>query len=333
MGSPLSRVKAGEVIASVRTRLQDFTEERFPKKEILKLINECQDELQEMSGTKEEPQYRDSVIIPMSKRVDSLGGTGASYTNSTKRVIIPLSGTGITWNGDADGFDASWVGAVVTIWIGTNTSSSTELPNSPDSLSPGGQRYNTVVKSYVNSTTLELESTGYTLPATDLSGGSFNVTIQLIDNAVDSVDLAQLSNFTRIDRITSIESSLAGICIEKDEKQFKALKRYSADESPYVDDIIWMRQGDIIYFCKGANLSSYGTRILNHIRLPLKCANYNSYVDTKETMIPMLKEMILVRIFASLKLSIPPEFSATAQKLGLMKKAVEEEKVKVNQQN
>lgn len=320
--------KAGVVIASVRTRLQEFTDEKFPKKEILRVLNECVDEFHELSGTKNEPEYRDSMVIPVDKAVSSLGGTGSSYDASDKKITIPLTGTGIIWTNDESGFDDSWIGAFVVITLG-NTGGS-EVEGVGIDAPGGGQRYTSIIESVPNTTSVILEATGYTLPSSDLSGATLNISIQLLNNEVDSVDLAQLTNFKRIDKITTIESSLHE-CVELQEKDYNAVSRYDTAESPYSDTIIWKRHGDILHFNKGA-LASFGTRTMNFTRLPIFCVSYSDYVDIKDTGMKLLKDMIAVSILSTLmmKVALPQE---TVSKINNMRSAVNEEKAKLGTKN
>lgn len=319
--------KVGKVIASIRTRLAEFTDEKYPKKEILTTINDCTDEFHELSGTKNEPEYRDSMVIPVSRAVSSIGGTGASYDASDKKIVIPLTGTGIEWINDESGFDDSWIGAFVVITIG-NAVGGIENPNieAPG----GGQRYTSIVESVPNTTSVILESTGYTLPSADLSGATLNISIQLLNNEVDTIDLSQLSNFKRIDKITTIESDLHEV-VEMQEKDFNAVSRYDPAESPYGDTIIWKRHGDILHFNKGS-LTGYGTRTMNFTRLPILCVTYNDFIDIKDTGINLLKDMVALKIIATLEARglLKPN---TESRIGEMRKAVNDEKAKLGTKN
>ena len=300
-----------ELIGTIRARLKLFDQEKYAKKTLFNDIYRAICELAELSGAKNDPRYRLSQIIPVTKSVVSDGGSaGVTYTKATKTLLVPLNATNgdNVWTGDTDGFDSTWMGASVQL-----------------TFDGGAGSHSTTIATVTDATHVILTDA---VPADLEDIDVYNSTIVIASAATANiVDLSSLSMYKHIDRITVIEDSVNGLCIEMPEKDFRAIKNYAATENDYSDTVIWYRAGQWLYFCKNS-LSAYGIRTMFYIRNPYKPTAYTDIVDYPDTQMKMLIDVCVTTILQSLNVQLPQDLQSVAARLQAMRAAVNEERQK-----
>lgn len=331
MATAIGSYSYNNIIGSIRTKLKQFTDEKYPKATIKDDIYRAICELTELSGTKNEPIYRGSQIIPLAKSVQSNASAGVTYEGSTRYLTVPLASTNANnvWTNDTDGFDSSWEGADVRIEY-NDGSSGDDAPNAPntskqitigsgasDAQLVGGQPTKLLLPSGFMTGTL-------TLPTHPI----IRLTIVLSNQAVlDTINISGISDYKYIDRITAINDSVNGLCLEVPEKDFWAIKKYSSAENDYRDSVIWYRAGEYIYFNKNS-LSAYGVRTMHYTRMPIKPTTYTEYVDYPDSQTKMLIDIVVTGILQSLNVQLPQDLASVANKLQALRQATAEERAK-----
>jgi hypothetical protein len=303
------------IIGRIKTRLKLFNQEKYPKTAIFDDIYLALAESAELSGSKNDPIYRASAVIPQTKSVVSNDSAGVTWVNATKTLDVPLASTNLdnAWTGDADGFDPTWVGAAVTmnyIGIGLFQTTIAIVPSPPD----------------VTHVVLADD-----LPDDFVLAGAVNpdaTSIVMSSTAgANIVDISGIADYKFIDRITAIEDSISGLCVEMPEKDFRAIKNFVSDENDYRNDIIWYRSGGLIYFCKNS-ITSYGTRTMFYTRYPIKPTVYTEYIDFPDPMLNVLIDVVVTKILQALNVQLPQDLQSVQSKLVALRSAANEERQK-----
>jgi hypothetical protein len=315
MITPIGTIKAGSLISMVRLRLKSFTDEVFPKNRILDVMNNCLSELVEISGALKDPEYRDNAIIPQTGGFvvsDNYAGIGTGYVDNTRKLTIPVTKVGVEWQ-TVTGFDQSWEGATIHI-VYDNGQEMVTLDCIVDSIDTA----RTVV------------ITEATEPGVDILETAFySISGFTTATKTNDIDLAQLNFYKVIDKITAIEDTVNGLCIEIPQKDFISIKNEGSLGS-YTDDIIWYREGSMIHFAKGYNIANYGIRKMYYTRLPQRCTTYDDYIDLKDNLSNMLIDMVLIIVLQALKTEIPQELMSSYSKLQAMRQSNAEKITKLS---
>lgn len=123
----------------------------------------------------------------------------------------------------------------------------------------------------------------------------------------DTINMAVL-DFEKIDKITAITYGSGKPCIEKKEREFYNIKAYGSN-SNYKNEVIWHRQGTILYFLKGSSIASYGVRTIWYTRLPDKAIRFDDYIDVKDTDLNLIKNNVISSLIGD------PNFKVDLNKL------------------
>ena len=307
----IGSVTYNNFIGDIRLHLKQFTPEKYPKLKMQAAIYRQICELYEISGTKDDAIFRASQVIPLTKGVTSGGdaSTPVTYTASTRTLHVPLVDGDITWANDTDGFDSSWVGATVSL-IDPNTSA----------------KFQTTIESITGTTDVVL--TAMSPAPGNMAGDGFSISITLA-GGLSTIDISNIPDYKFINRITAIEDSVTGLCVEMPEKDFRAIKNYVADENPYKDEVIWYRHGNIIYMCKNS-IANYGTRTMYYTRFPIKPTTYTECVDYPDTQNKLLLDAVTIAILIALKVDIPQDLQGAANKIQAMRESTNENILKAN---
>ncbi|MCE1164581.1 MAG: hypothetical protein LWX07_04165 [Bacteroidetes bacterium] len=312
-----------KVINDIVDRLNAYTtvKEKFPANLMREEIYLTICEVLSMLGIATSPDYKSSFILTSSGMglvyADPVTNRPAvSYTNSTKALVIPTSGDGITWThptGMADGFNDFYAGMNFSlVWYDSEDNLHTSLGT---------------VSSVISSSSVVLSFTqddpGANIDNKKIAGFG----IQTIPTDIISLDA--YTQCKSIDKIESVVDSITGVCAEMDsEKKFYGIKKESGFGN-YDDEIIWIKQGNMLLFFKGANITNYGTRTLNYIRTPIKPSLNSEFVDIKDEYLSVVKDRVIIKAMESLagqgKLS-----DSGANALAMMKKSNLEEKQALN---
>jgi hypothetical protein len=310
MATPIGTWTFGQIISDIRTRLKTFTDEFFPKKLIRSELNRCISELHELGGTKDDPVYRTYSVLTAA---GSQGGfvalsSGCTYTNTTKSVYIPT---------------AQWVGGAFSTYI----TSATALPIGTIVifyLPAGGDNiWASTIESITDATHFILKD-AY---GSNLGTSDFQIAVLCGDTTTDSIDISGIGDYKVIDKITSIEDSVTGLCLEMSQKDFQSIKQYGS-VSNYTDDILWYREGERIHFYKGSNVTAYGTRTMYYTRMPVKGTLDADYIDVRDSNVGMIIDMVMLKVLQTVNAPIPSALAGTNEKLMIMKKSGQEELAK-----
>lgn len=325
---PLSSVTAREFIADCNQELRNYKKRDWTPKLTLKVINEIVQEFYELSGAKDDPKYRSKVVIPRIASAYSNVNAGASYTASTRLLVIPASGGGITWDG-ATAFNSSFVGAAVKINIVAEFSGSGENRGASEAAAvQPTNTYYAVVEEVVSPTTVKLTAASSSgIP--NISGSALNALVTAISEQ-DDVYIGNLDIYKGIDKIVKITYAPSGTpkpTCEVDSMEFDYIKEIPKSANNYSEEVIWYRGGAYIYMFKGGDVSSYGKREMEVLRMPVKCTSQDDYIDVSDSNIRMIKDMVQIKMLQTLKdTQLPADLAGTAGKLQEMKKANAEEK-------
>lgn len=313
MSTPLGNKQLGKLVANLQTRAGLYTEEKIPFNLIRDIMNEVVDELNGIAGTLDKEFYRESHRIPQASSVIMNYDTAASYTASTRTLIIPAAETDgtVTWSNET-AFSAIFVGASVT-WKSQMK----------------GVEYNSVIESVTNGTTVVLSNaTGYVLPAGNVAGSDIvDMIIPLNVSTADNLNIGALPIFKYIDYISSVEDSVTAEVLKiNSEKEFNMISRegiYSA----FSNSIIWTQVGDTLKFKKGSSVTSYGVRTMNIVRTPIAMSAKADYIDVRPANIGQVNDISLYRVLRAKKVTnIPQEVAMAETNLQKQKLAKQEEK-------
>ena len=332
MSTPIGSYTYNNLIGTIRLRLKMFNAEKYPKLAIRDDIYRAICELSEISGTKDDAIFRGSQIIPLSKGVTSNSTAGVYYTIATRKITVPLYATNPdnVWVNDADGFDSTWEGALVTFVYDDGSGGS----------GPNGLVQKSIYIAASPATgvcTVSSPATDLLLPVGFFTGtfGGATVAIRSLTvvmsstAAADIVDISNISDYKYLNKITAIEDSVSGPCSEMDEKSFRAIKAYVDDENVYKDEIIWYRHGSMLYFCKNS-VTAYGTRTMFYTRFPIKPTTYTEYVDYPDTQWKLLIDACVITILIALKVEVPQDLQSTVSKINAMRESTNEQIMKAN---
>lgn len=332
MPTPLSNFTYQQVIRDIRDRLNQFTDDKFPPKLIRSELYLTLTEIIEMMGIANLPEYKSSFTLvstdtglQYTKPGSSIPAT--SFTLSTMRVVIPLTGSGISWVKNT-GFNLSFVGMPFYMQYTEGTSKQctgtiSTILTDPDELDNPADGGTTAVLVFDT-----VQPGGYVVPTGNITSANL-LTFNVDTYQTDTIYLENYSEFKFIDKITSLDDSISGPCFDTvNEVRFNSLVHDRAI-SNYSDVIIYYREGNVIRFDKGTEITAYGTRKVSYIRLPIKPIANTEYVDCKDTLLTVLKEKVMLKILETLsgqgKLNQKGE-----QTLATMKQSSLEEKKALN---
>ena len=319
MADRLGTYTAGAVIATVTSRLKDYTKKSITDPLWFDIINSIVDELYELSGTKDKAEYRDRAVLSSGSiygiSKESGGSANDNYVPATRLLTLrksechqntvtgsELVGGLLVWFFDAgSGSNDSGVANITAL----NTPAGTD---------------------YVFELDRDIALDGFT--AGDFKGGDQSVVLTQTGTA-DEVDIGALSIYKSIDDITMINDATSGECHEFSEKDFRGITNPLYQNPTYDDSIIYFRDGEYLRFYKGANIASYGVRTMYFTRMPYKVTALTDLVDIRDTNIKLLYDLAILAGLQTLKVPIPQELMKAEGRLDNMRKRRDEEIAKM----
>lgn len=281
----LGSVALGQIISDLQETSNFYTDEIIPYPLWVTNLNESVNELFELSGWRNLVDYRDSIVIPVVKKVYSNALVGSNYNGSLYLLTVPLTAT---WE-NGTGFDSYWIGAV-----GQITDSST------------GLSYYAKIKTIIDSTTVVIQPKTPVPPTIIYANLIVNIDTS-VNNETDEVDLTTIPFYKNLDKLEKITSTSVrnGLTVggEDDMGRTKVTSKTFENmkgSSNYKDQIIWYRNGEVLRMSKGTNLTSYGTRTLYFTTYPSLMINDTDFIDVRDVDIPKVKKYCLIRTLGNL---------------------------------
>ena len=232
MPTPLSNFTYTQAIRDIRDRLNQFTDDKFPPKLIRSEIYLTLTEIIEMMSIANLPEYKSSftltstdVGLAYTKPGSSIPAT--SFTLSTMRIVIPLTGSGISWILNT-GFNLSFVGQPFYMeymdgLTGRECSGIiSKIVKETDELDSPLAGGTTAVLAFDSP-----QPDGYVIPTGNITSANL-LTFNVNNYQADTIYLENYSAFKFIDKITSIDDSISGPCYDvENERRFNSLVHVS----------------------------------------------------------------------------------------------------------
>lgn len=311
MSNRLGTYQAGEGYENFRVRLRKYTDKEITPAEYMRLLNMNTDEFVALSGSLDDQEYKDSIVITSYGNDGTPGGSldhaGVSYNNSTRILTITDPAFGANFNPDFTNFDAvNPIGARIYAF--------------PDFSAQGV--HETYVEEKIDANTVKL--------AVGLPSGLLNIKPGLLvcPGGNVSVNLAAYGIYKNIERITGIYSNLHGECTPFPLNEFMGITKPTLYPfSSYRDQVIYSRSGEMLLFAY-KDVTNLGVRTMYFIRTPYHVAALTDLIDLRDKNFNMVQDMNLLDGLQTLKVPMPQEMAAANQRLQAMRKAKDEEIVK-----
>lgn len=281
----------GKIIDDIQDTCLLYTEEPIPYPLWVTNLNEAVYELFDLSGWRKLSEYRDSVPIPILKKVYSNTVTGSNYNALLFVLTVPA---GAIWT-NAIGFDSNWMGA------DGRTGARGQISNLSTGIS-----YPVVVTAVMDANNVTIAPLGAVPPSITATNLVVNLDTT-VNNEANDIDLTLLPDYKNLDRLEKITSTAVrnGLCVfGEDEmgqlkcssKNFEVMK----NSSNYKDQVIGYRQGELIRMSRGSNLTTYGTRTLYFTTYPVAMVEDTDLIDVRNVDIPKVKKYTLIRTLGNL---------------------------------
>lgn len=301
MAKRIGKRRIGEVISHVEARLRQYTQEVMPPALWFELIDSKVALLHGISSTAEKMLYRDNIVL--TNPTAGTGGLvtvnlGCTYTNATKTIYVPGSTFLNSFHAGITRADEIPIGSEVLIV-------------------DAGERVKylaTFVESTPTSNTFTVrDAYGYNLSSAQLQ---FAV---IIPYDSDNIDLSKLSGYSDIDQVLSIYSTqIADECREMESlAHFFSVKKSSLSYN-YRNQVIWIRDGEVLRFAKGTGVPSYGTRTMYFTRRPYKTTVLTEMIDLPESMMDMLYDTLTVQALQVLGQPLPDVLAQAESKMNAL---------------
>ena len=302
--TPLSTWQADQLKSDLQSMLGVYTDEDLVSGLIINTINRGVSELYGFNGWADADDYNDYTEIPIVKKVSCVSIAGSGYDTDTKQLYLPED-SAILWTNDS-GFNSAWIGATGSI------------RDNNDALS-----YSVKVTKIIDSNTVVLvDPQGRSIPS--IAAADLTVSLSTnVNNQADTIDLTHIPLYKSIDSIVKVtyteqvkkpgdtrsetRTRLAIGPPSITPKIFEG-RRYNRNSE---DQVLWIKEGELLQFQKGSKLSSYGKRKLYYILQPIPIVNEWDYIDIRNDNIPQLLDYLCVKLInavtdpSKVKMSLP----------------------------
>lgn len=324
--TPISRYTYARLMNDIMMKMKNYSKKDFTNKLTMEEIYRAVLEWWVLQGFKDDPYYRAFDVVPVIARVTSNLNAGASFNATGRVLIIPASGSAITWEG-ASAFAASFVGAAVRIEVISEVGSGGES-EALDAAAAPTNVYNTTIESVTNGTTVVLASTS--IPS--LSGSAIKVIVTATSEQ-DEIDLSALTYYKVLSSIIKMKCATTGLCIPVDSATFDNISVQATAADNYSEDVIYYRSGKIIRCRRGGNVSTYGQREIEYVRRPVPPVDANSYVDLPDDACKMVLDMVQLELLETVNKGVPTQLRNSNDVIMQMRKANAEMKQKLKTDN
>ena len=311
MSNRLGTYKAGEAFENFRVRLRKFTEKEISPTEYMRILNMNTDEFVGLSGSMDDSDYKDSLVITSYGDNGTPGGSldhvGISYNSTTRILTVNNAAFAANFSVDFINFNTTNpIGARILVF--------------PDFSAQGV--HETYVEEKIDANNVKLASG---LPTGVNAAGPG---LLICPGGITSVNLAAYGVYKNIERITGIYSNIHGECTPFTLQEYMNITKPSLYQfSTYRDQVIYARAGENLLFAFG-DLDNMGVRTMYFIRTPYHVTSLTDYVDLKDKNFNMVQDMNLLDGLQTLKVPMPEEMKSAQQRLQLMRKAKDEELAK-----
>lgn len=299
--TPLSSWTAGQIEDDLRERLGVYTDEDLLSELVINEINRGVTELYGFNGWADSDEYQDNISIPILKRVTAHTIPGSSYDDDTLQLKLPAYET-IIWQANEDiitlesdkGFNSKWVGG-----SGTITDTNTEID------------YPVKITGVLDSENISLESTnGATIP--DIAAADLAVNLNTnTSKQTANVDLTMLPGYKRINTLIKVTYTIpvkkstgtvkeTRLALGPPNVTTKSIEGMKLSRN-YANQVLWVREGENLFFILGKNLSSFGDRVLHFVLFPIPIVTEDDFLDMKDDNIPQLLDYLTVKLINSVK--------------------------------
>ena len=306
MAKRIGNTTAGQLISNLTSRLKEYTSQTITTELWLQIINTKVNMINELLSTKDKAVYKDRALLVTSPQ-DELQMGGLIYISDPVLHIVDLDIRDHNENVHAD---TDLAGGTIEYWA------------------DDGQLHTvTVISGVVNS-----EITGalgvHIEPYYVLTGSERFTYIKTLIHS-DTMDIIDISNepyYPYIDQIVSIvDEGISDECVDaKTMSNFIGMMKMQLSYN-YKDSIIWVRDGELLYFRRGANVPSYGRRSMYFIRKPYEVKETSDIVDIPASNMDLITKLCLLDGLQTINVPIPNELSNANTQIAAMQAAKDKE--------
>jgi len=303
---------AGSVVAHLSARLKEYTNKVIPPDVWYEIMNAKVDMIHELMADKDRAIYKDSATLGAFSGGSKSGGMipggeaySATYANSTKTITLPAE------NFSNGGFSPDITSALL-IPVGSLVIAKVQAGGAYMKLGK--------VVSTPSATTIIIDNAWGTYAGFDLM-----VCVFAWDTS-DSIKISDEAFYRYIDQILSIyDGTLGDECINAITlANFRGLVKRSLAFN-YKNTIIWVRDGEYLYFAKGSGISAYGTRTIYYSRLPYSVTTDTDILDLPKSQNDLFYSVCLLAGLQTLKTPIPQDLKSAENQIAAMKASKEKE--------
>jgi hypothetical protein len=281
---PSTRFTAFDVLSMSRELAKTVDQKRLVTEQGRYFYKLALSEIVTLLNSSVDPSYHVSTSLTVGSNMEMLTDSTITAVNSTAKTITRSSGVFV-------------VGSLIHVTLIT--------------VSTGAIAYQWAARITVGGAT----ATYAVITGTDstYSASPQNVAVFVERSNVTNPLIADISDIV-YDRITSIEDSLVGQCIEVSPEVFSSLGRSDFVHQSYSDDIVWAQFGNSIRFRNGAKVTG-GTKTMWYQRQPNYPTLYDDteYVDLADKWIPLLVKRIYTYILLQTEPDIPKNLAQEMQ--------------------
>lgn len=303
----IGSVTAGAVVAHISALLKEYTSKTLNPKTWREIINAKSYMIQELMADKDRAIYKAKAVLTEANPGSGgivLVGDNATYTNSTRTVYIPAG----VWSGG--GFT-------------TDITDATDLAvGSPVIIHQAAGGANLSLITYIESITNATSFVVKDAYGVSLGAGDLQLVVHNGADTSEAINISSLTDYAYIDQILSIhDSGIDDECINAETlANFRGMKKKHLPYN-FSDSIIYCRDGQYVYFAKGSDISSYGTRTMYYSRKPYPVSSDSDYIDLPDSELDMLYKLCMLQGLQTLQVPIPAELQSAMQQFAASREA------------